>query len=241
MIEGVGNCSARMRQCLKAMAVLLCCHGPLAYAVCKNEASNAEKTARRIEGEWPLRPAQDRETRHVQQIADYLVLVVELRMDRNRFDWPQSRWTFRLVRDLSVNAYSIGNGGVYLTDGTFDFVRDEAELAAIIAHEIAHQLAGHFCGSSQGRDSYRVGSLVQVMDNAKEMKADSLAVEIMQHTYYPPEAMLEVVKRLPTMMDGSVQKRLRIKALESLLQGVKSPPFKSSPEFLQIKQNGAGF
>ncbi len=237
MIKGMSNCLAKMRQCLKVVAVLLCCHAPLVHAACKNEARNAEKTARRIASEWPLRPVQDRETRHVQKIADYIVLAVEVRMDQNRFDWPQSRWAFRLVRDLSVNAYSIGNGGIYLTDGTFNFVHDEAELAAIIAHEIAHQLAGHFCGSAHGHDSYRVGSLVQVMDNAKEMKADSLAVEIMQHTYYPSEAMLEVVKRLPTMMDGSVQKRMRIKALESLLQGMKSPPFKSSPEFLQIKQN----
>ncbi len=207
-----------------------------AYASCNSEIHNAAKIAERIQREWPLRPILDSKTQYVQKIVNYLVLAIEVRMDSSHFDWPLNSWTISLVRDLSVNAYSIGDGKIYLTDGAFNFVDNEAELAAIIAHEIAHQLIGHFCEQDTHYKSHQIGSFVQVLDNDKEIEADALAVEILQNTYYPAHAMLAVVEKLPSLLDGSQQKQLRLDALKIQLQDVKAEPFSSSPEFLNIKQ-----
>ena len=230
---------ARMLRLFAAITLLHVCLGSFAVAACESEIINADKVAQRIAKEWPLRPAQDTKTRYVQRTAVSLVHTIKVGMHTRYFDWPAQSWRFLLVRDLSVNAYSIGNGRVYLTDGTFDFVKNEAELVAIIAHELAHQLLGHFCRYDEEHIEYRVGSLVQVRDNNKEMEADALAVEILQLTNFPARAMLDIVKRLPVTLQSSLHKRLRIKALENQLRSIKTTPFSSSPEFLQIKQESS--
>ncbi len=220
------------------MAVFFVCHSHFAHAACNSEINNAHKVSERIADEWPLRPSQDYETQHVRKIVDYLIPAIKLHMGSRNFNWPlKGIWEFLLIRDLSVNAYSIGNGKVYITDGTYNFVETEAELAAIIIHEMAHQLMGHFCKNDNGRATRGVGSFVQILDDAKEIEADTLAIEILQHTDFPPHAMLAVVKRMPVLKEGSAQKRSRIDALESQLKKVAAIPFTSSPEFLSIKQD----
>jgi predicted Zn-dependent protease len=229
------NRSTKMQQLFAAITLLFTCFSPFVDAACGSEISNARRVAQRIDNEWPLRPAHDRKTRFVQKIADSLVHTTQSRMHSRYFNWPRRAWKLLLVRDLSVNAYSIGDGRIYLTDGTFDFVKTEAELAAIIAHELAHQLIGHFCQDQGSYTEYRIGSLVQVLDNNKEMEADALAVEILQKAKFPAQAMFDIVKRLPIARQNNSHKRVRIKALEQQLQGIKRPPFSSSSEFIKIK------
>ena len=237
--EYIYNRLARMHRLYTAMTILQACLGSYAIAACEGEIINADKAAQRIANEWPLRPAQDIKTRYVQRTAISLVHTIKIAMHTRYFDWPAQSWRFLLVRDISVNAYSIGKGRVYLTDGTFDFVKNEAELVAIIAHELAHQLLGHFCRYDEGHSEYRIGSLIQVLDNHKEMEADALAVEILQVAGFPARAMLDIVKRLPVTMQSNLHRRLRIEALEHQLRRIKRTPFSSSPEFLQIKKKSS--
>ncbi|MGR9117050.1 MAG: M48 family metallopeptidase [Gammaproteobacteria bacterium] len=196
--------------------------------------------ALRIEREWPLRPSHDNVTRYLQKLAERLVpsggtwrkwILPE--------DWPSSGWRLLTVRDMSVNAFSIGDGRIYITDGSFGFADDEAELAAILAHEIGHQLAGHFCGSHDTGDNEqrRIGTLVQVIDINKEIEADSIALNILEAAGFPPKAMLAIINRLP--MTGNLQQhRLRLKKLTEKLMFLRKPNFfSSSQEFLQIKRS----
>jgi beta-barrel assembly-enhancing protease len=229
---------AKMYRLCATMAVFFICHSQSAGAACNSEIKNAYKVSERIANEWPLRSSQDHKTQHVRKIVEYLIPAIKLHMGSRNLNWPLvGRWEFLLVRDLSVNAYSIGNGKVYLTDGTYDFVETEAELAAIIAHEMAHQLMGHFCQNDKGHATHGVGSLMQVIDNTKEIEADSLAVEILKHTDFPAQAMLTVVQRLPVIKGEKTQKELRVKALERQLKEIELIPFFSSLEFLRIKED----
>lgn len=224
-----------------AMAIMLICHSHFAVAACGNEINNAQKIAARIENEWALRPNQDNQTRYIQKIADQLVPAIKLNMGSRNFNWPlKNKWRFLLIRDLSVNAYSVGNGQVYITDGTYGFADSEAELAAIIAHEMAHELIGHFCDHDERLATHSVGSFGQVMDNARELEADALAVEILQYADYSPYAMLAVLKKLPVPKTGISQKNLRIKALQRQLGNNQIIPFSASPEFIRIKHE-AGY
>lgn len=47
-------------------------------------------------------------------------------------------YTYRILNDPTINAASIASGFVYINTGLLDILESEDELAAVIAHEIAH-------------------------------------------------------------------------------------------------------
>jgi len=56
---------------------------------------------------------------------------------------PQLPWTFAVVDASAINAFALPGGYIYLTRGILPFLRDEAEMANVIGHEIAHVTAMH--------------------------------------------------------------------------------------------------
>ena len=48
------------------------------------------------------------------------------------------KYTFRVINDPTINAYSAAGGFIYVNTGLLDILESEDELAAILAHEIAH-------------------------------------------------------------------------------------------------------
>jgi len=56
---------------------------------------------------------------------------------------PNIKYTFRVVNDPTINAYSVAGGFVYINTGLLDIIESEDELAAVLAHEIAHISKSH--------------------------------------------------------------------------------------------------
>jgi predicted Zn-dependent protease len=56
---------------------------------------------------------------------------------------PNLPWTFAVVDEPAVNAFAVPGGFIYLTRGILPFLRNEAELAAVLGHEIGHVDARH--------------------------------------------------------------------------------------------------
>lgn len=52
-------------------------------------------------------------------------------------------WRFTVLDSPDVNAFALPGGYVYLTRGILAYLNSEAELAAVIAHEIGHVTARH--------------------------------------------------------------------------------------------------
>ena len=52
-------------------------------------------------------------------------------------------WQVRVLRDPEPNAFAFGNGSVYVHSGLLALIRNEAQLAAILGHEIAHVVNRH--------------------------------------------------------------------------------------------------
>ncbi len=63
-----------------------------------------------------------------------------LAMQTERPDLP---WTFAVIDTDTVNAFAAPGGYVFVTRGLFLMLRNEAELAGVIGHEISHVLRRH--------------------------------------------------------------------------------------------------
>ncbi|TAK19030.1 MAG: hypothetical protein EPO35_00615 [Acidobacteria bacterium] len=60
---------------------------------------------------------------------------------------PNLPWKFTVVDEPAVNAFALPGGFIYITRGILPYLRDEAELAAVLGHEVGHVDARH--GASQ--------------------------------------------------------------------------------------------
>lgn len=56
---------------------------------------------------------------------------------------PNLPWEFTLFRDPNPNAFALPGGKVGVNEGLFKVVKNEHQLAAVMAHEVAHVLARH--------------------------------------------------------------------------------------------------
>ena len=52
-------------------------------------------------------------------------------------------WEFNLVQDNQVNAFCMPGGKIVVFEGLLPVARDEASLAIVLGHEIAHAVAKH--------------------------------------------------------------------------------------------------
>jgi predicted Zn-dependent protease len=65
------------------------------------------------------------------------------------------QWEFNLIEDKQINAFCLPGGKVVVYTGILPVTRDEAGLAAVVGHEVAHAIARH------GAERVSQGLLVQ--------------------------------------------------------------------------------
>src|SRR6185503_13856703 len=56
---------------------------------------------------------------------------------------PNLPWKFGIIASDDVNAFSTPGGYVLISRGLLDQMRNESELAGVLAHEIAHVVCKH--------------------------------------------------------------------------------------------------
>ncbi|MCP4177944.1 MAG: M48 family metallopeptidase [bacterium] len=54
------------------------------------------------------------------------------------------KWEFKVIDSSDVNAFCLSGGKIAVYTGMFKYVNNDAELAAIIGHEVGHAIARHF-------------------------------------------------------------------------------------------------
>jgi len=92
------------------------------------------------------------------------------------------RFRFHYVGDDEVNAFTDENGDIWLHRGILDYLETDDEIAAVMAHEMGHQIAGHVAASQR---RLLLGALVggllmggaAVAGNATQDEADEMAAE----------------------------------------------------------------
>lgn len=141
------------------------------------------------------------------------------------------RFRFAVLDSDSVNAWSAPGGYIFVTRGALALMEDEAELAAVLAHEIAHVSERHIVnalniratdsgtGSGLSRLLGAGGSttrvvLMQAVDQAveilfargyrqqDELDADRVATLLLAATGYDPLALKRFLERTRTLDDS---------------------------------------
>jgi predicted Zn-dependent protease len=145
---------------------------------------------------------------------------------------PEYKWEFRVVNDPEMaNAFAVPGGKVAVYTGIFPVARDEAGLAVVLGHEIAHALLRHpgermsqemlvqlgglgLAGALGGNpqlagqvlQAYGLGASVGVIlpfGRSQESEADHVGLILMAKAGYDPRVALELWERMERKERGS--------------------------------------
>ena len=101
-----------------------------------------------------------------QELTRYVTLVgMSLALHGNR---TELEYHFAVLDTDHVNAYSAPGGYIFVTKGALELMKDEAELAAVLAHEIAHVTERHIVKELgiRSKDASTTGSIGQLLGGA---------------------------------------------------------------------------
>ena len=206
--------------CLLFMILLTVCPCPTrAYAAAsptptaktiKREIKLGRKTAKEIENQMPrvLDPGQEA---HLMTIAGKLLPFLERNLE----------YEVRIIDMKDPNAFSLPGGITYFTTGMLKFLKSDAEIAAILAHEFVHAdrahvivqtarnnklniitLAGIIAATQgAGAPAMLMSSMLQtaIMNSYSidlEKEADARGIDVLYKAGFNPAAMLTTMERL---------------------------------------------
>ena len=145
------------------------------------------------------------------------------------------KWEYKLVDDKTVNAWCMPGGKIVFYTGILPIAKNEAGVAAIMGHEVAHALANHgqqrmsagmlqqlgaVAGNVAIKDeqsrnmfnqAYGIGSQVGVMlpfSRGHETQADQIGIYLMAIAGYNPDEAAEVWKRMSAGSGGQAPPEL---------------------------------
>jgi Zn-dependent protease with chaperone function len=104
--------------------------------------------------------------RYIQQLGARLAATSER---------PNLPWTFRVVDDPAINAFAIPGGFIYVTRGILAHLTSEAQLAAVVGHEIGHVTARHTAAQMSQQQLIGLGLAVGSMASSQVAKYASTA------------------------------------------------------------------
>ncbi|MFK7886927.1 MAG: M48 family metalloprotease [Gammaproteobacteria bacterium] len=132
----------------------------------------------------------------------------------DKSDRPNLRYVFTVLDSEEVNAFALPGGYVYITRGLLSYLNTEAELAAVLGHEIGHITARHAVRQHRSRTLLGVlgnvagaasgiagstltnvlgGALVSGYGRDMELEADELGARYLVNVGYSSDAMIGVV------------------------------------------------
>ncbi len=85
---------------------------------------------------------------------------------------PIAGWHFVVVDDDTINAFAASGGFILVNKGLVKSAKSEDELAAVLAHEIAHTVRGHAIGSI--KKSRMAGVYKEMLDSTVQLDEQQL-------------------------------------------------------------------
>ncbi|WP_271409549.1 M48 family metalloprotease [Pseudomonas sp. Q1-7] len=132
-------------------------------------------------------------------------------------------YQFTVVDSPDINAFALPGGYIYIHRGLLAYLNSEAELAAVLGHEVGHVTARHSVQQQSQSTAWNIlgqavaigtgvgaaGDLTNALGTAfvrgygrdMELEADGLGAQYLARSGYDPQAMIEVVKVLKNQED----------------------------------------
>jgi predicted Zn-dependent protease len=109
-------------------------------------------------------------------------------------------WEFKLFQSSDVNAFCLPGGKVGVLTGLLQVVANDDQLAAVLAHEIAHALA-HHTSERLAREQALGGSILAKLgslryEREQESEADHIGVFLMTFAGYAPREAVAFWERM---------------------------------------------
>lgn len=133
------------------------------------------------------------------------------------------QYQFSVVDSPDINAFALPGGYIFINRGLLAYLNSEAELAAVLGHEVGHVTARHGVRQQSQSMAWNIlgqavavgtgygaaGDLTNVLGTAvvsgygrdMELEADGLGAQYLARSGYDPQAMIQVVEVLKTQDD----------------------------------------
>ena len=164
---------------------------------------------------------------------------------------PEIDFKFAVLNTDMVNAFAAPGGYIFITKGTLKMIRSEAQLAGVLAHEIAHVTERHIVKELdiKGRDVSAGASLASVMgggtsdtvraafaqlvDKASEilfesglkreneMESDLLSLMLISNAGYDPLEYQKLLVRIDEIKKSKKKKKYSTKILSETHPALK--------------------
>ncbi len=177
------------------------------------EVQTGKEAAAQVGKQVPVLKDTEPVSRYVQQLGQKLAAHA-----------PGEKWPyeFHVVNQKEVNAFALPGGPIYVNLGTIQAADNEAQLAGVMSHEIAHVVQRHatraatkqmgaqlplaVLGGMMGKGigaqlaqlgiQFGVGSYFLKNSRDAETEADLIGTDIMYDTGYNPQGMADFFRKL---------------------------------------------
>ncbi|HEU4390318.1 MAG TPA: M48 family metallopeptidase [Blastocatellia bacterium] len=175
------------------------------------------KVAGQVYEQMPVLPDSSPETQYVRHLGQKLVATIP-----QEYSWP---FEFHVIPQAEINAFALPGGQMFINIGTITAAKNEAELAGVMGHEMAHVymqhsakqagkaqttsmlagIAGSVLGGAVGGMAGQLGQmgiqmgaqgLMMKYSRTDESQADSVGAVILHKAGYNPQGMVDFFKTM---------------------------------------------
>lgn len=179
----------------------------------KQELAMGQQMAAMVAKQLPLLPEKDPLAQYVNRVGQRVAKYA---------DRPQLFYRFHVVDDGTINAFALPGGYIYVHRGLLAHFNSEAELAAVLGHELGHVTARHAVQRYTQAQSYTLGmtaaailtgmpqgaadlsnilatAIIMGYGREQELQSDELSLNYLARSGYDARAtirLLETLERL---------------------------------------------
>jgi len=185
------------------------------------ELALGQKAAAEVAKSLPLMDENDPLVRYVDSVGQKIA---------NVSDRPNLFYRFHIVDNADINAFALPGGYIYINRGLLIHMNSEAELAAVLGHEIGHVTARHAVKQYTKAQAYQLGTMVASIflpipqgagmltdlvamavirgyGRDAELQSDKLSVRYLTRAGYDPHATIGILKTLKRLEDISAREK----------------------------------